>query len=683
MNEEILYLNPFLRNSVHESEIWAEEATGFADVESIHAEVSEVLRRDLRTVATHPQHPTRVRFLVGQGGAGKSHLFSRLRRQIGGEAIFAFASNPPTRPAALFRWTLDKIAYGLRHPRVVAGAPKPYSQLEALLYRLLLTHDPVFVEADPEGLHEVWSDVSEEEREEYLRSVEERLVARGFQAFLLRGMLGVFRPETREVAFRWLSGSTNLMVEELQAIGQAQPIEDAEVDALLRLMGDLSHAAATPIVLVLDQLDLMVEPAQIDELQRLLALMIDQSQNWYVVIGLIEDKFQLWSTRLNEALRTKLLVMEGRLPVTELTQIADAAQKTAVLLQRLSSAPLVTLRAEHGIASEVYPLRDGDIDSLASGAPVLPRALLASACTLYQERTEAGVRPVESLGARMHSEFEERRARIDPETMSVDKASLADRLREAVELAALAAGLGSVDARVGPLEQEGPSQGTDAIVTVGGRPLRILAHHVHQGPAFPRFLSCVLGLPWGTVLVRDGAVPISGQVTTQRLEEFRKDKQFLHLPRPAIADLFALGEVLAELREGNFGTLPTDPVPTPDNVKAALSQQGWFQQHAFTRAVLASLSPEAQSESEPPPDSPPPPEDLSTVIENLLRSSRWLVLERLRLQLERRHRIDIAAADLRAALLLPPLNGLVLRYPEQVLVPSDVQILVWNEDVDA
>ncbi|MGH8488302.1 MAG: hypothetical protein ACREXS_05400 [Gammaproteobacteria bacterium] len=59
------------------------------------------------------------------------------------------------------------------------------------------------------------------------------------------------------------------------------------------------------------------------------------------------------------------------------------------------------------------------------------------------------------------------------------------------------------------------------------------------------------------------------------------------------------------------------------------------------------------------------------------------MLERLRLQLERRHRIDIAAADLRAALLLPPLNGLVLRYPEQVLVPSDVQILVWNEDVDA
>ncbi|MGH2372984.1 MAG: hypothetical protein ACRDIC_05840, partial [bacterium] len=499
----------------------------------------------------------------------------------------------PTRPAALFRWTLDKIAYGLRHPRVVAGAPKPYSQLEALLYRLLLTHDPVFVEADPEGLHEVWSDVSEEEREEYLRSVEERLVARGYQAPLLRGMLGVFRPETREVAFRWLSGSTNLMVEELQAIGQAQPIEDAEVDALLRLMGDLSHAAATPIVLVLDQLDLMLEPAQIDELQRLLAMMIDQSQNWYVVIGLIEDKFQLWSTRLNEALRTKLLVMEGRLPVTELTQITDAAQKIAVLRQRLSSAPLVTLRAERGIASQVYPLRDGDIDSLVSGAPVFPRALLARACALYQERTEAGTLPVESLEAHMHSEFEERRARIDPEAMSADKASLADRLREAVELAALAAGLGPVDARLGPLEQVGPSQGTDTIFTVGGRTLRILAHHVHQGPAFPRFLSRALGLPGGTLLVRDGAVPISGQVTTQRLEEFRKDNQFLHLPRPAIADLFALGEVLAELREGNFGTLPTDPVPTPDNVKAALSQQGWFQQHAFTRAVLASLSPEA------------------------------------------------------------------------------------------
>ncbi|MDQ3565197.1 MAG: hypothetical protein M3436_14005 [Pseudomonadota bacterium] len=684
MNEEFVYLNPFLRNSVHESEIWAEEATGFADVESIHAEVSEVLRHDLRTVATHPQHPTCVRFLVGQGGAGKSHLFSRLRRQIGGEAIFAFASNPPTRPAALFRWTLDKIVYGLRHPRVVASAPKPYSQLEALLYRLLLIHDPVFVETDPDALHDVWSDVSEEEREEYLRSVEQRLVARGYQAPLLRGMLGVFRPETREVAFRWLSGSTNLMIEEIQAIGQAQPIEDAEVDALLRLMGDLSHAAATPIVLVLDQLDLMVEAAQIDELQRLLVTLIDQSQNWYVVIGLIEDKFQLWSARLSETLRTRLQAMGGgRLPVMELTQLADAAQKTAVLRQRLSSAPLVTLRGEQGIASEIYPLGDGDIDSLVSGAPVFPRALLARACALYQERTEAGTRPVESLEARMLSEFEERRARIDPETMSVDKASLADRLREAVELAALAAGLGSVDARVGPFEQEGPSQGTDTIVTVGGRTLRILAHHVHQGPSFPRFLSRAFGLPGGTILVRDGKVPIAGQVTTQRLEEFRKNKQFLHLPRPAIADLFALGEVLAEFREGNFGTLPTDLAPTSDNVKAALSHQGWFQQHAFTQAVLASLSREAGPEPEPRPEPPPLPEDLSAVVQDLLRSSRWLVLERLRLQLKRRHRIDLAAADLRAALLLPPLNGLVLRYPEEVRVPSDVQILVWNEEVDA
>ena len=50
--------------------------------------------------------------------------------------------------------------------------------------------------------------------------------------------------------------------------------------------------------------------------------------------------------------RTRLQAMGGaQLPVTELTQIADAPQETAVLRQRLSSAPLVTLRPEHGIAS--------------------------------------------------------------------------------------------------------------------------------------------------------------------------------------------------------------------------------------------------------------------------------------------------------------------------------------------
>jgi hypothetical protein len=725
--KDLLYLNPFVANFVHETDIWGEEYGRFLDVASIHADAFATLRADLLAVAGDPKHTTRVRFLVGMGGSGKSHLFSRLRRHVGEGAIFAFASNPPTRSSALLLWALDKVVLGLRRPRLVAGELKPYSQLEALLYLLLLKQGLGLEEDTLDELHGFWAGVSEATREDFLGRVHGKLVAQGYEAQSLRGMLGVLRPDTREAAFRWLSGSTNLLDEELHALGQQHTIEDDQAQELLKRLGRLSRLAEAPLVLVLDQLDLMTAPEQIDELQRLLFTLINESHHWFVVIGLVEDKFALWSSRLTEALRTRLKGPDGELPFVELQHLTDPAQKEALIRQRLSTPELAAARVAAGATDDAFPLSAADCASLASREPIFPRDLLAKASAVYSLRVRSQgvvVRPPqepEALEARIHLEFRERRERLDPAQLSLEKASLADRICEAVDLLARALDLGPVRSEVGPLEKDHRYKGTDAVVSIGARSLRIVAHHVHRGSAFPSFLRQVAGLPRDTLLVRDGAAGISGEVTTRLLGEFRGT--FLHLPRPALADLAAMGEVLAEMREGNFASMDTTPEPTEDNVRAALSTLPWVTQGPLAQAVMGVLRPEAKRQApniarvpdrvarprgtvpgrpsgsevrgptpaetglpapapSPPAGEPSPPApatSLAAAVEAHLRAARWLMFERLRLWLTRQQ-VVASAESLRAALESPPLSKTILRYPSTVRVADEVQILVWNGD---
>ncbi|MCI0417801.1 MAG: hypothetical protein L0312_01045, partial [Acidobacteria bacterium] len=93
--DEFAFNDPFRSRFVGEEEIWAEDEAAFPDVASIHQEAFKLLKGDLDFVKRNPRHITQVRFVVGTAGSGKSHLFSRLRRWLGGQAIFVFAANPP------------------------------------------------------------------------------------------------------------------------------------------------------------------------------------------------------------------------------------------------------------------------------------------------------------------------------------------------------------------------------------------------------------------------------------------------------------------------------------------------------------------------------------------------------------------------------------------------------------
>jgi hypothetical protein len=177
----------------------------------------------------------------------------------------------------------------------------------------------------------------------------------------------------------------------------------------------------------------------------------------------------------------------------------------------------------------------------------------------------------------------------------------------------------------------------------------------------------------------------------------------------------ALGELLAEAREGNFSRLETDPSPTDENLRAALATLPWITSGPLALALLELVEAEAAEGAgtatgpEAPPEtataprlsaagtpgaserqarsgtSGPPgptsslPEELSSAVEALLRPTRWLMFERLRLWLSR-DRSTVSVEQLRSALESGPLATAVLRYPRTVARPEDVQILIWNDD---
>jgi hypothetical protein len=682
MDERLLFQNPFLSNAVNEASIWTRGGDEFPDVAAIHGTEFSALLRDVEVVRKDSSHTTQVRFVVGAGGSGKSHLFSRLRRRLAREALFAFASNPPTRASGIWHWILDKVVFGMRRPWLVDAEERRYSQLEAVLYPLL-RKDPAL---SLDEIHAAWSGYSPQVQEQYLSRLHAELVPQGFDPQSLRVLMKALQPETRDLAYRWLGGSSNLLTEELAALGQAEPIDERSAQELLARFGRLCALAGKPIVLVLDQLDLMTQPAQIDEFQALLFELINNSQSWYVVISLVRDNYDIWNVRLTQALRSRLVHANGSLPLIELNALPRRDEMEALLRCRLAVSGLARLRAELNISDALYPLTPADIDELCGRGPAYPRELITRASARYIKRVQPQQHEPQSeepLVDRMVAAFQEAREQIDHEVLRVDGDVLADRLAELVEVVAAADGR-VVRCAAGPFESDGAYKGTDTVLDFGDRQIRLVAHHVHQGPQFPRFLERVKNLPAGSLLVRDAAVPVSGRVSVERLEAFKRDKRFVHLPRPQIADLYALGEVLAEMREGNFAALATTPPPTHENIRGALGTLSCLQQNDLTRAVWDALvaAPPPREVSVPPPAPQSPPPDalvLVDAISRIMRSTRWLVLERLRRKLETAQ-IVVSLDELKGALSVQPLTSSIACFPPDLHAASDIHILIWTAE---
>ena len=390
-------LNPFMSTSVGENDLW--NAASFVDVPYIHSVPFGALRIVVDQVRA--QHRSQVRFVRGAGGSGKSHLFLRLRRECADSIFYAYAPNPPLQPEALENFILTRFVGSLRHPaRSKEGREAPYSQLRLLAYALL---KPV-VEQDftfPQ-LHEAWAEINLETRKEMIHQAVQLLEAEHpmVPRSVLRCLLSVLRDDKEHLAAQWLSGAAYLTENELKYLGVPEPLARSEMAVVIQLFGKLASQAGSPVVLVLDQLDLVVTQPQLDEMQRLLFALIDQSENWVVLIGLVVERFAAWDAALSQALRGRVGVPDSnaplgfRLPVIDMLPIANE-QKRLLLNCRLETPALIEQRQKDGISSSIHPLLEEDVARLTAGGAIFPRHLLAAAAEAYAMRTMQSALPPE------------------------------------------------------------------------------------------------------------------------------------------------------------------------------------------------------------------------------------------------------------------------------------------------
>lgn len=699
---DYLHLNPFFSNAVPEEAFWRADAE-FPDVGSIHNRQFAALQQNLEELAGGTTDATKVQFVVGGAGSGKSHLFGRLRRHFTHGEIFAFAANPPTRPSAIEAWVLQRVVAGMRR-----RIGTPYSQIQGLLYTLVLSGGGA-QGADLDQLHAYWHGVTRTAQQKYLCTLRERLTAAGhWDPMLLPVLFDVLDPDKEDAALAWLSGAANLTDEDLGILRQGGPNERI-LDTLL-ILGQLARIASAPIVLVLDQLDQMQSRDQIAEFERLLIALHDSSRGWFIVVGLTREMLDVWRAQLSRPFIDRFL--DASDTTLELQPILPG-QKRDLVTVRLESAALAARRHADGIGDGLFPMTAADVDAIAGAESEFPRRVINAARDRYKSAcvgAEAGRPAVPSLHDVVEHEFEQAVAAIDAAEMAVDQAVLADRLAELVEVVAAADGK-AFAREVGPLEGQRRFRGTDSILTIDGTPLRLVGHHVQQGRQFPDFLRAVLPLQPPAIMVRDGAVPVAGPVTLRRLAEFRTTRTFLHLPRPGIAEAYALGQVLADMREGNFDDVQAEPRPEREEIVRALGRIARVRQHPLVVAVMDAIAapvpettaPAAGFEGAAPPaevrespsveprrsgrarafrdidDGPddPPDERLATAVSAIMRRERWLVLDRLRREILRTERVNVPPRRLRRLIAQEPLASSLTCHPHDILQDADVHILIW------
>lgn len=143
------------------------------------------------------------------------------------------------------------------------------------------------------------------------------------------------------------------------------------------------------------------------------------------------------------------------------------------------------------------------------------------------------------------------------------------------------------------------------------------------------------------------------------------------MPRTEIADAYALGQVFADMREGDFIGLNTNPPPTEENVKRCLGQIPTLAQSQVVRKVFALI--DGGPPPPPPlPPSPPPPPPVIDAVRKVMQSARWLVFERLHRQLITLHRLEVTPEELRDAIAAAPLREELLCYPLDIRMSADI-----------
>jgi hypothetical protein len=510
--------------------------------------------------------------LLGPAGAGKTHLFARLRKQVRGPAVFIH-TRPQIGVEPTPRFVLASIVDSLKQP--VLG--DEHLQLEVVAGAILAAHEgfdarfPLVKVDDARRL-------GDEDR----RALVERVVAAVEDRFpeiapeYLERLLAVpfAGRQDRRALLAWLSGREPSVVD-LERVGAAGPLADMDVMRALSTLG-VAAAYGAPVVLVFDQLENLAEDGgrtgRIHAHARLVSDLRDTVRGLCIVQMALDAE---WVTRIHPALHAS---DRDRLEETVCAlSLPDKAERRA-LVERWREA----LPEEERARPFPYPFRAAEVDGWIHEQGITPRMLMQACGEAYlriddAEAAEAPQVAVVDPGERLAAQWEEAlvRARRD-----IDEAASQQRGVPAERLAGgFATALGLLGAEVSPLPAK-----TGPKLRVAGPAVEILIwQHGHPRSLAAAVRGASASAPGQRVLaVRERAlsIPPTWKEVERELSAFTAAPHaaFVLLDRADVARLLALEAFVTAARSHDLSADDGRPVP-PDTVlgwaAGALDCAGW------------------------------------------------------------------------------------------------------------
>lgn len=355
----------------------------FADVAELNAKVSDQLLR-LVDRARQSGVAAASLLILGPAGAGKTHLFERMRRKLGPEATFIYL-RPEIGSESSFRHVLMTVLDSLKQP--VAG--RDYTQLDVVVGAALATAEqdnPRF----PTTFLEKIRELPTTQRDAVLDRAEEFFESRdpGLDADWLNLLLKVpfLERGPRRAALAWLSAREPSDAD-LASIGRSGPLSDLRLKSALRSLATMT-AAPAPLVVVFDQLENLVESdGRVDRIRahaRLYSETFDECKGMVLVQMALDGE---WAQRIRPQLGpSELSRLESNVQQLELP---NAAQHDKLLA---SWRALIT-SDDVALGPTPAPFSVAAWDTIRGRPGLTPRMLFTAARQALEDAAHAATEP--------------------------------------------------------------------------------------------------------------------------------------------------------------------------------------------------------------------------------------------------------------------------------------------------
>ena len=343
---------------------WTED---FVDLTTLNARAADAIEecvQSVRAVARSAPRTLRSASIVvlGPPGAGKTHLFSRLRRHLGPRAVFVHI-RPLVHAPMTPRFVLGEVV------RQLGYATHDLLQLNALVGSLF-AHLSGAATSFPSTFLSEYQQLAEVDREASLDEAVDRVLAlfpEVDDGYLRRLLQAPFATgATQRALLAWLSGR-DCDVAQLSRIGATASLSEELAMPALRTLCSVASLGA-PIVLVMDQLENLIEGAapgpRLIGYANLAAELVDAMRGLVLVHMALDTE---WNRGIEPALnlsqRSRLLMRTETLALPTPREREDLLR---LWIERLPDKP----------APYPWPFTEKRLSRVLAAAGMTPRMLL-------------------------------------------------------------------------------------------------------------------------------------------------------------------------------------------------------------------------------------------------------------------------------------------------------------------